>query len=108
MEKVALDKDKVALSPTEYETFRAILGSMNFMCMCTRLDIAFAVNVSYIRHAFATKVLTKQLRRLLRYLNGTRLVGITYGRQFRDNAYYIKVFSDLEWVEGTTTMRSQL
>jgi hypothetical protein len=42
---VASDRDKMALTPSEYETFRAILGSVNFLCMCTRLDLAFAISV---------------------------------------------------------------
>jgi hypothetical protein len=38
--------DHVALSPADRETFRAILGYVNFLCMCTRHDIAFAINVT--------------------------------------------------------------
>jgi hypothetical protein len=42
---VASDHEKMALRPSEHETFRAILGSVNFLCMCTRHDIAFAISV---------------------------------------------------------------
>jgi hypothetical protein len=49
----------------------------------------------------------KQLKRLLRYLNGTKPMGITYGRPSRDNADDIKVFSYLDWAADTTTRRSQ-
>jgi hypothetical protein len=48
-----------------------------------------------------------QLKRLLRYLNGTRPIGITYGRLSQDNANDIKVFSDSDWAADTTTRRSQ-
>jgi hypothetical protein len=44
-EEVASDQDKMALTLSEHETFRAILGSVNFLCMCTRHDIAFAISV---------------------------------------------------------------
>jgi hypothetical protein len=43
--EVASDQDKVALTPSEHDTFRAILGSVNFLCMCTIHGIAFAINV---------------------------------------------------------------
>jgi hypothetical protein len=49
----------------------------------------------------------KQLKRLLHYLNGTRPMGITYGRPSQDNADDIEVFSDSEWAVGTTITRSK-
>jgi hypothetical protein len=39
----------------------------------------------------------KQIKRLLHYLNGTRPMGITYGKLSHDNADDIKVFSDSDW-----------
>jgi hypothetical protein len=48
----------------------------------------------------------KQLKRMLRYLNGTRCICIIYGRPSKDNAEDIKVFSDSEWAAYTTTGRS--
>jgi hypothetical protein len=78
--EVASDHDKVALTPSEHETLRAILGYVNFLCMCTRLDLAFALNVISRRQIAPTQLHMKQLKRLHRYLNGTRPMGITYGR----------------------------
>jgi CMP-2-keto-3-deoxyoctulosonic acid synthetase len=49
----------------------------------------------------------KELKCLLRYLNGTILMGITYGRPSQDNAEDIKVFTDSDWAADTTTKRSQ-
>jgi hypothetical protein len=49
----------------------------------------------------------KQLKRLLRYLNGTRPMSITYGRPSQDNVEDIKVFPNSEWADDTTTRRSQ-
>ena len=105
--EVASDQDKEALSPPEHETFRAILGLVNFLCMCTRPDIAFAVSVISRRQTAPTQLHMKQLKRLLRYLNGTRPMGITYGRPSQDYANDIKVFSDSDWAADTTTRRSQ-
>jgi hypothetical protein len=49
----------------------------------------------------------KHLKRLLRYLNGTRPIRITYGIRTHDNTEDIEVFSDLDWTSDTTTRRSQ-
>jgi hypothetical protein len=105
--KVASNQDKVALTPSEHETFRVILGSVNFLCMCTRSDIAFAISVISRRKTAPTQLHMKQLVRLLRYLNGTRPMGITYGRPSQDNVDDIKVFSNSDWAANTTTKRSQ-
>jgi hypothetical protein len=82
--EVASDRDKVALTPSEHETFRVVLGFVNFLCICTRPNIACAINVINMRQTAPTHM--KQLKRLLRYLNGTRPMCITYGRPSRDNA----------------------
>jgi hypothetical protein len=92
--EVASDQDKMALTSSEHETFRAILGFLNCMCMCTRHDIAFAIGVVSRRQTTPTQLHMKQLKRLLRYLNGTRPMGITYGRPSHDNAEDIIVFSN--------------
>jgi hypothetical protein len=97
----------MALTPSEHESFRAILGSVDFLCICTRPDIAFAISVIRMRHTAPTQLHTKQLKRLLRYRNGTRPMGITFDRPLQDNAEDLKVFSDGDGAADTTTMRSQ-
>jgi hypothetical protein len=77
--EVASDQDNMALTPSEHETLRAILGSVNFLCMCTRHDISFAISVIIRRKTTMAQLHMKQLKRMLRYLNGTRSMGITYG-----------------------------
>jgi hypothetical protein len=105
--EVASNQDNMASTPSEHDTFRAILGSVNVLCMCTRPCIAFATIVIIRRHKAPTQLHMKQLKRLLRYFNGTRPMGITYGRPSQDNAEDIKVFSDSDWAAVTTTSRSQ-
>jgi hypothetical protein len=78
--EVASVQVKMALTPSEHATFRAILGSANFLCMCTRPTISFAISVISRRQTTPTQLHMKQLKRLLHYLNGTRPMGITYGR----------------------------
>jgi hypothetical protein len=75
--------------------------------MCTRHDIAFEINVINKRQTAPTQLHMKQLKRLLRYRNGTRPMGITFGRSSQDNAEDIKVFSVSDWAAETSTKRSQ-
>jgi hypothetical protein len=89
---VASDKDKVALTSAEHETFRAIFGYVSFLCMCTRLHIAFAITVISSRQLAPTQLHMKHFIRLSRYLNGTRHMGKIYGMPSQDNAYDINVF----------------
>jgi hypothetical protein len=99
--------DELPFSPADHETFRAILGSVNFLCMCTRPDIAFAINVISRRQTSPLQIHMKQLKRLLRYLNGTRASGITYGSCAAHLPTTMTVFSDSDWAADTTTRPSQ-
>jgi hypothetical protein len=60
--KVASDQSKVDLSPLQHETLHAILGSVNFMCICIRPDIAFAVSAINQRQTSPTHMHMKQLK----------------------------------------------
>jgi hypothetical protein len=71
--EVASDHDKEPMSPSKHQTFRAILGSLSLLCMCTRPDIAFALSVISMRQTPPTHLYMKKLKRLLRYLNGNQL-----------------------------------
>eukprot|EP00873_Tetraselmis_striata_P025534 jgi/Tetstr1/445798/TSEL_033444.t1 len=75
----ASDADKAPLSREDHETCRAILGSVNFLTMCTRPDLAFAISVLSRFQSAPQKVHLMQLKRVLRYLKGTPCMGITYG-----------------------------
>jgi hypothetical protein len=89
-------------------TFHVILASVNFLWMCTKSNIAFAVNVITMRQKTPMQLNMKQLKRLLRYLNGTMPLEITYGNASMDNANYdMKVLSDSDWASHTTARRSQ-
>jgi hypothetical protein len=94
--EVVSDPNKMALMPLEDETFRAILGFVNFLCLCTKPNIAFAISAVSMPQIAPMQLHMKQLNRLRRYVNGTnpKPMGITYGRASHDNASVIKVFSN--------------
>eukprot|EP00873_Tetraselmis_striata_P028975 jgi/Tetstr1/449239/TSEL_036444.t1 len=78
-ERTVSDADKAPLSREDHETYRAILGSVNFLTMCTRPDLAFAISVLSRFQSAPQKIHLMQLKRVLRYLKGTPGMGITYG-----------------------------
>jgi hypothetical protein len=64
------------LSLSDQKKFMSILGSLIFL-LRTRADIAYAVNRLSLRSTKATNLDLQALFRVLRYLNGTRDLGIT-------------------------------
>ena len=64
------------LSYEEQKKFMSILGSLIFL-LRTRADIAYAINRLSLRSTKATTLDMQALFRILRYLNGTRDLGIT-------------------------------
>jgi hypothetical protein len=82
-----------------------------YLAMNTRPDITFAVS----RLAQYTIKLNSQcwaaLKRLIRYLKGTRTKGIIYGAQpnpvtIDDNACHIKGYTDSNWAGDVSTCKS--
>jgi hypothetical protein len=103
----AYPSDQVPLLQSDHETFRAILGSVNFLCMCTRHDIGLAINVTSNTQNVPLQIHVKELKRLLHYLNGTRTSGITYGSCAPHLRTIMIVFSNSDWAADTVTRRSQ-
>eukprot|EP00873_Tetraselmis_striata_P017930 jgi/Tetstr1/438194/TSEL_026794.t1 len=75
----AINADKAPLSREDHEVYRAILGFVNFLTMCTRPDLALAISVLSMFQSAPQKIHLMQLKRVLRYLKGTLGMGITYG-----------------------------
>eukprot|EP00873_Tetraselmis_striata_P002937 jgi/Tetstr1/423201/TSEL_001321.t1 len=59
----ASDADKAPLSREDHETYRAILGSVNFLAMRTRPDLAFAISVLSRFQSAPQKIHLMQLKR---------------------------------------------
>eukprot|EP00873_Tetraselmis_striata_P037639 jgi/Tetstr1/457903/TSEL_044421.t1 len=102
----ASDADKAPLSREDHETYRAILGSVNFLTMCTRPDLAFAISVLSRFQSAPQKIHLMQLKRVLRYLKGTPGMGINYGATEPGGARLV-VYSDSDWAADTSNRRSQ-
>lgn len=74
-------------------TFRAIVGSLQYLCL-TRPDIAFAVNrLSQFMHCLTTLHL-EAAKRVLRYLVGTANKGLFFSR---NTPLTLHAYSDADW-----------
>ena len=82
--------------------YSRILGMLIWLSMCTRFDIVFAVN-QLSRFSNAPRLVHwKAMKRLIRYLSGTRNYGLLYAK--KDSAEVVG-YSDADW-GGEASRRS--
>jgi uncharacterized protein YuzE len=75
-------------------SFARLLGELQFLANNTRPDISFAVNrlAAYTANPSLQHVTT--LKRILRYLAGTKNLGITYSKNLNENSNIFHGFAD--------------
>lgn len=79
--------------PTDASQYRRVLGSLQYLLL-TRPDVAFVVNkLSKFMHA-PTETHWGAVKRLLRYLNGTRHLTLHLRR---DSPLSLHCFTDVDW-----------
>ncbi|CAM9801280.1 unnamed protein product [Sphacelaria rigidula] len=83
---VPLDKDDTL-------DYQSIVGSLIFLCQCTRVDICFAVSQA----APANLSTHGAVKRILRYLHGTPDICITYSR---NSSFELTGFCDASYGTG--------
>ena len=95
-------EDDSALLPNATE-FRSLVGGLNYLATSTRPDIAYALSVLSRFMSAPTKGIMTQALGVLRYVAGTRSMGIHFG-SCGDVA--IKGYSDSDWAGDPITRRS--
>ncbi|CAM9859694.1 unnamed protein product, partial [Sphacelaria rigidula] len=85
---VPLDKDDTL-------DYQSIVGSLIFLCQCTRVDICF--EVSQAARCKPTSVHMGAVKRILRYLRGTPDIRITHSR---NSSFEITGFCDASYGTG--------
>lgn len=86
----------------EAKLYRTIVGSAIYLANNTRLDIAYAVGQLARFMASPKQRMLRLTKHLLRYLNGTRKLGITYRGNGRNIEF--SIYTDATW--GTEENRS--
>ena len=86
--------------------YQSAIGSLMYLSLCTRPDIAFAVGNLAKFCGKPTKSHWTALKRVLRYLKGTVNYGILYRRQQTPQKSEFVGFSDADWAGDVSDRRS--
>ncbi|GIL81147.1 hypothetical protein Vretimale_12737 [Volvox reticuliferus] len=86
--------------PTPY---RALVGELNYLAVSTRPDLAFALSVLSRFMAKPTKAAMGMAKGVLRYVAGTRNLGLVFRRRPEED---IDGYSDSDWAGDLDTRRS--
>lgn len=95
----ATDED----SCTDQEMYQSAIGSLMYLSVCTRPDIAYAVSSLARFTSKPTKEHWTALKRLLRYLKGTLTHGILYTTDGPDS---ITGYTDADWAGDVDDRKS--
>jgi hypothetical protein len=95
------------------DNYPAIVGSIQYLATSTRPDLAHAISTLSRKLANADEDDVRRLKRVLRYLAGTRTLGLTYSgltvtvhdQQFKP--VDLLIFSDSDWGGEYSTGKSQ-
>jgi hypothetical protein len=86
--------------PYELATFKQLLGSLIYLSIATRPDIANAVNLAS-RTAVPTRAHMSLLKHILRYLKGTPELGLV----FKQDGRTLEAYSDADFANCEKTRR---
>lgn len=95
--------DGVALDAAGRKEYMSLLGSLLYISVCSRPDIAYAVGVAARFAACPTDKHRLLLTHILRYLAGTSGFKLTYGPGGPEG---IQAYTDADWATDTDTRRS--
>jgi hypothetical protein len=84
--------------------YSSAVGALQYAALSTRLDIAHAVNRLSRSLQSPTTESVQQAKRVMRYLAGTRDIGITFTRS--KDPFHILAFSDSDWAGDRADSKS--
>ncbi len=88
-------------------TYQSMIGSLNFLMVCTRPDIAYTMTRLAQHNQKPTSTHFDAVKRLLRYLRGSTGAGITYSRNTDDDDHCSLIgFCDSDWATDANDRRS--
>ena len=98
-----LEKDEGESSPNEEELpYRELIGSLMYLAVCTRPDIAFAVSYLSQFNSCYNKSHWTAAKRVLRYIKETQDLGLKYQKTGKPLHGYV----DADWANCTIDRRS--
>ena len=88
------DQDYVDHDCYYAKNYRSIVGSLMYLMVCTRPDLAFAISVASRGLENPTRFYTKLVKRLLQYVCTTKEYSLFYKR---DSSIELLGFADADW-----------
>ena len=88
------------------ENYSSAVGALMYAAGATRPDISFAVNMLGRDLAAPTEESVAAAKRVMRYLYGTKTLGLTYQRDASLEQAQLEVYSDADWAGDKETRRS--
>jgi len=101
---LASDRPDV-VDPVRRLKYQAITGCLKFMACWTRPDLTFTANQLCKHCSNPCEIHLAAALKALRYLKGTKTLGITYSRDLPDSNCLL-LWSDSDWASDTETRRS--
>jgi len=98
-----LDTDE---PPEDESTYRSIIGSLMYLMLCTRPDIAYAVGALSKFSSNPKKSHMLAARHLLRYVNKTASLSLHFGPFQNTTTLCPVLYSDADWAGDQETWRS--
>ena len=103
--KTKLEPNKEKASKENIKYFQSLIGSLLYITLGTRLDIAYSV-IKLSRFASnPSEIHITMGKRILRYLKGSKELGITYSLKSNSNNY-IRGYYDSNYVGDIPTSKS--
>ena len=100
-------QDSQSLKKEEHDRYMSIVGSLQYLAIVTRPDIAFAASALARYMNNPTRFLLKCAERTLRYLGHTKDLTLTYsGDRKGSNKAMLLGYSDADYAGCTVTARS--
>jgi hypothetical protein len=94
-------------SKDQIKLYQSLVGCINYLATQTRCDIAFTASVLSRFLVNPAPVYIKSAKRVLQYLKGTIMYGITYGGpQYNPQRLDIKLYTDSDYAGDRHTYRS--
>jgi hypothetical protein len=107
---IIFDTEKPGELMTNRTVYRELIGSLMYLMVCTRPDIAFIVSVLARFMAIPEKKHFAVAKNVLRYLKGTKTRGITYKPTKctlpKKESLDIAGYTDADWAGDTKTRKS--
>jgi len=98
--------DEALLTREDHAAYRAIIGGILYLAVCTRPDLSFPISVLARQMHAPTFHHFAFLKRILRYIAGTTNYGMHYARHGPLNPSCISAAVDADWGGDQDTRRS--